>query len=178
MNYRAFVTKTELQAHRTLYLLSNPISQDYRGSVALPPIELALDTDPLSFLTSHYWGQFGFRNAIRVVNTESPIRARLSSKEFARCRRQQPMKKTKSGKYQPSCTLAHELINQLSVIVGNCDLLKEDLPGDSEGAKRLFLIKDVAKSMAEDLQRYQTQLDVMMRTPVTRNPSSSRHTRF
>jgi len=84
----------------------------------------------------------------------------------------------KKAKYQPSCTLAHELINRLSIIIGNCDLLKEDLPGDSEGAKRLCLIKDVAKSMAQDVQRHQAHQDVMKRTSVTENTSPSRHSRL
>jgi len=82
----------------------------------------------------------------------------------------------KKAKYQTN-TLAHELINRLSIIVGNCDLLKEDLPGDSEAGKRLCLIKDVAKSMAEDLHRHQAHPGLMTRTPA-RNPLPSRHSRL
>ena len=74
------------------------------------------------------------------------------------------MKKAKSGTNQPACIFTHELINRLSVIVGNCDLLKEDLPEDSQGAKRLCLMKDVAKSIAEDLQKHQTSLDATVPT--------------
>jgi nitrogen-specific signal transduction histidine kinase len=83
------------------------------------------------------------------------------------------MKKARSRKHQarkPSGTLAHELINRLSVIVGNCDLLKDALPRNSESANRLCLIKDVAKSMAEDLQTHETDLDEMMQRLAPRNP--------
>jgi nitrogen-specific signal transduction histidine kinase len=35
-----------------------------------------------------------------------------------------------SQKYHPSCMLAHELVNKLSVVVGYCDLLKNHAPED------------------------------------------------
>lgn len=61
--------------------------------------------------------------------------------------------------HQPSCALAHDMINQLSNIVGNCELLREELPKDAPCLKRLRLIQDVAKSVAEELKSHQRILD-------------------
>lgn len=77
------------------------------------------------------------------------------------------MEKRNLGKHQPSCILAHDLINKLTVIVGRCDLLKERAPEDSECLKHLALIRDAAKAMAEELNQHQCRLDAMMRTGPT-----------
>jgi len=45
------------------------------------------------------------------------------------------------GKYQPSCLLAHELVNKLSVVVGYCDLLRDHVPDDSPGQVQLRKIR-------------------------------------
>src|SRR5450755_1192547 len=63
------------------------------------------------------------------------------------------------GSYQPSCASAHDMINQLSNIVNNCELLKDELPKDAACSKRLRLIQDVAKSVAEELKSHQRILD-------------------
>jgi hypothetical protein len=63
------------------------------------------------------------------------------------------------GSYQPSCASAHDMINQLSNIVGNCELLRDELPKDAACSKRLRLIQDVAKSGAEELKSHQRILD-------------------
>lgn len=65
--------------------------------------------------------------------------------------------------YQPSCMLAHHLIDQLAIIVGQCDLLEEHAAKDSECEKHLHAIRDVAKAMADDLSRHQCHLDNMLR---------------
>jgi hypothetical protein len=67
------------------------------------------------------------------------------------------------SKRQPSCILAHNLLNKLTVIIGGCDLLNEQVDEHSECSKRLATIRDVAKSMAEDLTQHQCYLDVMSR---------------
>ena len=57
------------------------------------------------------------------------------------------MLKSKTGSFEPWCQLSHDLINQLSIIVGNCDLLSKEALEGSEYARRLFLIREVAKDM-------------------------------
>ena len=63
--------------------------------------------------------------------------------------------------HQPSCALAHDMINQLSNIVGNCELLRDELPKDGPCLKRLRLIQDIAKSVAEELKSHQRILDTL-----------------
>jgi hypothetical protein len=82
----------------------------------------------------------------------------------------------KVGKYQPSCMLAHELVNQLSVIVGHCDLLEERTPEDSACLERLKAIRDVAKAMAQQLTQHQCDLDAMMRTGMMQITPQARRT--
>ena len=59
---------------------------------------------------------------------------------------------------------AHELLNRLTVIIGNCDLVIEKTPADSERAKLLLVIRENARSMAEDLTRHQRELDNLLHT--------------
>jgi hypothetical protein len=66
--------------------------------------------------------------------------------------------KPELGKYQPSCNLAHGLVNKLSAIVGYCDLLKDDAPEDSVYRNRLDSIRIIAKSMAQELQQHECDL--------------------
>lgn len=51
--------------------------------------------------------------------------------------------------------LAHDLNNDLSVIVGRCDLLTEMLLPDGEVAKQLRLIREAAHRMARRIARQQ-----------------------
>lgn len=60
--------------------------------------------------------------------------------------------------YKLECPLAHELINKLSVIVGNCDLLAENTPQDSPLLERTLLIRDMAKAVAKDLGQIECDL--------------------
>lgn len=63
-------------------------------------------------------------------------------------------------KYQPSCFLAHELVNKLAVIVGHCDLLEGYVPEDAQECKnRIQAITELAKGMAEELSRHQCSID-------------------
>lgn len=64
---------------------------------------------------------------------------------------------------EPKPDFAHILISKLSVIVGQCDLLIEELPEDSEHKDRLLAIRDVAHSAAEDIRTCQRDLDSMLR---------------
>jgi len=66
----------------------------------------------------------------------------------------------------PVCMLAHEMINRLSVIIGNCDLMNEKAKADSECVKRLSAIRDSAQSMVTELNRHQCELQGLLRTTV------------
>lgn len=73
--------------------------------------------------------------------------------------------------YHPGCLLAHGLVNKLSVIVGLCDLLEEKASEDSECLKRLNVIRNIAKSMAEELNVHQCHLDELTRAEITKKAS-------
>lgn len=60
-------------------------------------------------------------------------------------------------------TFTHELLNRLSIIMGNCDLVSEKTPVDSENRKLLSLIRENAKVMAVELRRHQSELDARYR---------------
>lgn len=62
------------------------------------------------------------------------------------------------NKHEPVCPLAHALINKVSVVVGNCDLLLEQLPEDSSLLSRLKMVRDTANSIAADLVEFQQDL--------------------
>ena len=84
------------------------------------------------------------------------------------------------GKYQPSCLLAHELVNKLSVVVGYCDLLKDHMPEDSAGQEQLRKIREIGLSMAEELTAHQCSIEAMTREALKsslgsrRSPSSAK----
>lgn len=61
-------------------------------------------------------------------------------------------------KYQPESLLAHDLINKLAVIVGQCDLLVDETQEDSQLLNRIILMRDTAKSVAKDLGQLQSDL--------------------
>lgn len=60
-------------------------------------------------------------------------------------------------KYQPDEGLTHDLINKLSIIIGNCDLLQEETAEGSHDLKRLKIIHDAATSMAQELKEHERQ---------------------
>jgi hypothetical protein len=78
------------------------------------------------------------------------------------------------GKYQPSCNLAHGLVNKLSVIIGYCDLLKDEAPEDSECQKRLDAVRAITKDMAAELLRHQCDIEVIMREARKKPPLSGK----
>lgn len=65
--------------------------------------------------------------------------------------------------YQTECPLAHDLINKLAIIVGNCDLLVERIPETSPLWNRMLLVRDLAKAVGEELGQLQCDL-ARMRT--------------
>jgi hypothetical protein len=68
------------------------------------------------------------------------------------------MEETSRSNYQPDCPLAHDLINKLAVIVGQCDLLVEKTPKDSPLFKQTLLVRDLAKAVGSELGQLQCDL--------------------
>ena len=68
------------------------------------------------------------------------------------------MEQSSSLKLQLDCPLAHELINKLSVVIGNCDLLFEQTPEDWPLLKQISIIRNTAKAMATDLADFQCEV--------------------
>jgi hypothetical protein len=68
------------------------------------------------------------------------------------------MEESTGGCDEPANLLLHEVINQLTVIVGNCDLMSPELRKGSESAKRLGVIHEAAIKMAESLKQYQCRV--------------------
>lgn len=48
------------------------------------------------------------------------------------------------GKHQPICNLAHALVNQLSIIVGCCDLMRDEPDENPIRRQQLERIRSVA----------------------------------
>ncbi len=68
-------------------------------------------------------------------------------------------------RHQPACMVAHDLVNKLSDIVGHCDLLNEMTEQGTEYARRLAIIKDLAKSAAKELAEHERQVAEAARRP-------------
>jgi hypothetical protein len=66
------------------------------------------------------------------------------------------------GAHHPSCMMAHDFLNRLTVIIGSCDLLQENAK-DPECIKRLAVIRDIAMEMAVQLNEHQCHLDELMK---------------
>ena len=82
------------------------------------------------------------------------------------------------GKYQPSCMLAHELINKMAVIIGYCDLMDDQAPTDSNYRKRLGIIRGLANNMVVELRRHQCNIrkiaeEATKKPPTVQNPPSA-----
>jgi len=80
-------------------------------------------------------------------------------------------------KHQPKCWLSHHFINKLSVIIGSCQLLQEQVEEsdhvDSACIHRLAVIMEVAKDMSRELKEHACQLDAATKMLVVRDPSNS-----
>jgi hypothetical protein len=68
------------------------------------------------------------------------------------------------ARYQPGCMFAHDLVNKVSLIIGRCDILKSQIPPDSESGKHVLLIRRAAKSMADDVTQRSCQVDAISPT--------------
>jgi hypothetical protein len=74
------------------------------------------------------------------------------------------MQKASRECHHPICILAHDLVNNLSVIVGRCDLMLDAGQSDEQRAKHLSEIRDTAKLMADKLTHHQCQLASLARS--------------
>jgi hypothetical protein len=69
-------------------------------------------------------------------------------------------------KNQPPCSLAHDLVNKLSTIIGFCDLFAEKAERqgqDEECARWLAIIREQAESGAKHLADHQCELSEAIR---------------
>ena len=72
-----------------------------------------------------------------------------------------------NSEHGPTCLLFHSIINRLSVILGNYELLHEEIlsePRDSHYLARLEAIQMAAKKLLEDMKRHKCRLDAIERT--------------
>jgi hypothetical protein len=60
-------------------------------------------------------------------------------------------------------SFVHDLVNQLAVIVGHCDLLGSRLREGSQSAKRVIAIQEIGRGMAQELSEYQYRLSKSVR---------------
>jgi len=54
--------------------------------------------------------------------------------------------------------IVHDMVNKLSAILGQCDLLIEVTEAGTEPANRLAVIRDIAESAAKELNEYQRKV--------------------
>jgi len=74
------------------------------------------------------------------------------------------MEKSNSGPVIPVCMLLHDLINDLSVIIGNCDMASQELPANSKSASRFKVIAETARRMIREMKNHQCELTGLLRT--------------
>ena len=54
--------------------------------------------------------------------------------------------------------MVRDLVNNLAVIVGHCDLLSDHLKTESQCGKRVCAIQEIAQRMARELNEFQCQV--------------------
>lgn len=74
------------------------------------------------------------------------------------------MEKSTGRQVLPVCMLLHELINDMSIIIGNVDLATEKMPANPDCAKRLQVIGETARHVVRGLQEHQCELTGLLRT--------------
>lgn len=75
--------------------------------------------------------------------------------------------------HRPTCLLFHNVINRLSVILGNYELLHEQMlagPLDSHSLGRLEAIQTAAKNLLDDMKRHKCKLDALERSHLITEP--------
>jgi hypothetical protein len=54
---------------------------------------------------------------------------------------------------RPARSVTHDLINKMSVIIGNCDLLREKMDEGTEQSKRVSIIRAIADQAVKELTK-------------------------
>jgi len=76
------------------------------------------------------------------------------------------MVKKTGGTLRPMCFLSHTLLNKLSAIVGNCEIVRERASksghSDSECLRRIDAIHQIARAMADELNEHECEFDAVM----------------
>lgn len=74
------------------------------------------------------------------------------------------MEKSNGGPVLPVCMMLHDIVNQLSVIIGNCDLVIEKASADSDYINRLRVISETAHRVVKTMTKHQCELTGLLRT--------------
>ena len=64
---------------------------------------------------------------------------------------------------QTTANFTHTLINKLSAIVGQCQLLREEMPEEAKYIERVRVIETVANSMSDEIKAQQRGRNSMKR---------------
>ena len=67
---------------------------------------------------------------------------------------------------QPTYLVVHDLVNQLSGIIGRCELLLEKAEPGTENAKQLALVCDLAYAAVNKLTAHRRQISADLRREV------------
>jgi hypothetical protein len=67
----------------------------------------------------------------------------------------------------PTCCLAHDLLNKLTAIIAECELLQIEAPVP-DAINRVRNIRDLAGQIAQRVVRHQCTLDDVLRTYIHR----------
>jgi hypothetical protein len=63
---------------------------------------------------------------------------------------------------EPACTLAHDLLNRLTTVIAECELLLLEDP-DSPASHRVRVIKEMSVHMADHVSRHQCRMSEILR---------------
>ena len=68
------------------------------------------------------------------------------------------MKRSIDPRLNRTLQMVRDLVNNLAVISGHCDLLRDHLKEGSLCAKRVSAVQEIAREMAKELNEYDYQL--------------------
>lgn len=66
---------------------------------------------------------------------------------------------TEAEHHAPPCMVAHQMINRLAAIIGYCDLLIETTEKETEHARRLGMIREIAETGVKEMVEHQHQVE-------------------
>jgi len=82
------------------------------------------------------------------------------------------MSNLSTGKLPAEMSFCHKLINKLTIIIGNCDLLREGAERaegwDVRSLQRLDVIRNIADALADEVKEHELELD---KIPAALGPS-------